>query len=76
LLKTFVLTRLWAGIRGLANDKGDIMPLVDDLTGYQRLRVIYREASEEGKPVRKCLFAERRNVVCEIFRKMVLDDIR
>jgi len=72
---------LRAGIRGLATDHGDIKPLVDDLTGYQRLRVgdfrvIYRDAFEKGVPVRKCLFAERRNVVYEIFRKMVLDDIR
>ncbi len=73
--------KIRAGIRGLASDKGDIKALVDDLTGYQRLRVgdfrvIYREAFEEGTPVRKCLFAERRNIVYEIFRKMVLDDIR
>ena len=70
-----------AGIRGLAADQGDIQPLVDDLTGYNRLRigdfrVIYRDAFERGVPVRKCLFAERRNLVYEIFRKMVLDDIR
>ena len=73
--------KLRAGIRGLASDAGDIKPLVDELTGYQRLRVgdfriIYRDAFERGMPVRKCLFAERRNVVYEIFRKMVLDDIR
>jgi len=72
--------KLRAAIRGLAGDKGDIKPLVDDLTGYQRLaigdfRVIYREAFENGRPVRKCLFAERRNVVYEIFRKMALDDL-
>jgi mRNA-degrading endonuclease RelE of RelBE toxin-antitoxin system len=72
--------RLRSAIRGLAQDRGDIKPLVDELTGYQRLRagdfrVVYREAFEKGIPVRKCLFAERRNVVYEIFRKMVLDDI-
>jgi mRNA-degrading endonuclease RelE of RelBE toxin-antitoxin system len=73
--------KLRAGIRGLAEDRGDITPLIDELIGYQRLRVgdfrvVYREAFEKGVPVRKCLFAERRNVVYEIFRKMVLDDIR
>ena len=73
--------KLRAGIRGLATDQGDIKALVDDLLGYHRLRVgqfrlIYREAFEKGVPVRKCLFAERRNVVYEIFREMVLDDLR
>ncbi len=73
--------KLRTGIRGLAVDEGDIRPLVDELKGYHRLRVadfrvIYREAFENGRPVRKCLFAERRDVVYEIFRRMVLDDIR
>jgi mRNA-degrading endonuclease RelE of RelBE toxin-antitoxin system len=72
--------KLRAGIRGLAHDRGELKPLVDELLGYQRLRVgefrvIYREAFERGVPVRKCLFAERRNVVYELFRKMVLDDL-
>jgi mRNA-degrading endonuclease RelE of RelBE toxin-antitoxin system len=73
--------KLRAGLRALAEDRGDIKSLVDELTGYSRLRVgefrvIYRDAFEHGVPVRKCLFAERRDVVYEIFRKMVLDDIR
>ena len=73
--------KLRSGIRGLASDQGDIKPLVDELTAYHRLRVgdfrvVYREAFERGIPVRKCLFAERRSVVYELFRQMVLDDIR
>ena len=73
--------RLRTGIRGLAGDRGDIQDLTDDLLGYKRLRVtdfrvVYREAFEKGVPLRKCLFAERRNIVYELFRKMVLDDIR
>jgi mRNA-degrading endonuclease RelE of RelBE toxin-antitoxin system len=73
--------KLRAGIRALADDRGDIKPLVDELLGYHRLRlgnfrIIYREAFEKGVAVRKCLFAERRDVVYEIFRKMVLDDVR
>ena len=61
-------------------DHGDIKDLVDELLGYKRLRVgpfrvIYREAFEHGKPVRKCLFAERRNVVYELFAQMLLDDL-
>jgi mRNA-degrading endonuclease RelE of RelBE toxin-antitoxin system len=72
--------RLRAGIRGLGDDRGDTKDLVDDLIGYRRLRVgqfrmIYREDFEDGQAVRKCLFAERRNVVYEMFAAMVLDDI-
>ena len=70
-----------AALRALADDRGDMRALVDDLIGYHRLRVgpfrvIYREAFEKGRPARKCLFAYRRDVVYEIFRKMVLDDVR
>jgi mRNA-degrading endonuclease RelE of RelBE toxin-antitoxin system len=73
--------KLRAGIRALVSDAGDIRPLVDELTGFQRLRVgefrvIYIDIFEHGKRVRFCLFAERRDVVYELFRKMVLDDIR
>jgi mRNA-degrading endonuclease RelE of RelBE toxin-antitoxin system len=73
--------KLRVGLRGLAVDQGDLRVLVDDLTGYQRLRisdfrVIYREDFEQGMRIRNCLFAERRDVVYELFRKMVLDDIR
>jgi mRNA-degrading endonuclease RelE of RelBE toxin-antitoxin system len=72
--------KLRAGIRSLGADQGDTKDLVDDLLGYKRLRVgqfrvIYREAFEDGRPVRKCIFAERRNVVYEIFAAMILDDI-
>ncbi len=71
---------LRAGMRGLQTDKGDTRDLADDLLGYKRLkvgkfRVIYREAFERGRPVRKCLFAERRNLVYELFAAMLLDDI-
>ena len=31
--------------------------------------------TENGRPVRKCLFAERRNFVYELFAQMVLDDL-
>jgi mRNA-degrading endonuclease RelE of RelBE toxin-antitoxin system len=72
--------RLRAGIRGLGKDRGDTKDLVDELLGYKRLRVgdfrvIYKEAFEEGEPVRKCLFAERRNVIYELFAKLLLDEL-
>lgn len=72
--------KLRAGIRGLESDLGDTKDLVDDLLGYKRLRVgpfrvIYMEAFRQGRPVRECVFAERRNVVYELFAQMVLDDL-
>ena len=72
--------KLRAGIRSLDSDRGDIKDLVDALTGYKRLRVghfrvIYREAFENGMPVRKCLCAERRNVVYEVFTEILLSDL-
>ncbi len=72
--------KLRAGLHALASDRGDIKDLVDEMIGYKRLRVgpyrvIYREAMERGRPVRKCLFAERRNVVYELFAQMLLDDL-
>jgi len=72
--------KLRAGIRGLAEDAGDIKDLVDDLSGYRRLRVgsfrvIYLETFKEGRAVRECVFAERRNVVYEIFARMLLSDL-
>lgn len=67
-------------IRGLADDRGDTKPLTDALQGYFRLRVgpyrvIYREEFTSGQRVLKCLFAERRNVIYELFSAMVLDNL-
>ncbi len=72
--------KLRAGLHGLVSDRGNIKDLVDELIGYKRLRVgpyrvIYRETLERGRPVRKCLFVEHRNVVYELFTQMLLDDL-
>ena len=72
--------QLRRAIRGLAHSRGNCQPLVDDLTGYSRLRVgsyrvVFREDFQEGRRVIKCLFAERRNVVYELFAQMLLDDL-
>ena len=73
--------KLRAGLCGLETDRGDIEELVDDLTGYRRLRVgsfrvIYQEGFKEGRPVRECVYANYRNVVYELFARMILDDVR
>jgi len=52
-----------------------LTPSCQLLTSCHR-QVVYREDFQEGTRIRNCLFAERRDVVYELFRKMVLDDIR
>ena len=66
---------LRAGIRGLAEDLGDIKRLEGKLTGYARLRVqhfrvVFSETVKEGGRVIECVFAEERSVVYEIFAKI------
>lgn len=39
------------------------------------VRIIYREAFEKGGRVVKCLFAERRAVVYELFTELVVSDL-
>ena len=73
--------KLGDGLQGLETDHGDIEGLVDDLTGHRRLRVgsfrvIYQEGFKEGRPVRECVYANYRNVVYELFARMILDDVR
>ncbi len=73
--------KLRAGLHGLETDRGDIKDLADDLLGYKRLRVgsfrvIYFETFRGSRPVRECVFAERRNLVYELFAQMLLDDLR
>lgn len=60
---------LKAGILGIADGRGNLKPLEDELTGYSRLavrgvRVIYC-ARRDGDI--ECVFAERRKIVYELF---------
>ena len=72
--------RVRLALRGLAAGQGDVRTLQGDLQGYRRLRVahyriIYRETTEQGQRVIKCLFGAERNVVYEIFATLRLDDL-
>ncbi len=67
--------RLRSALRALAREEGDLNPLEGPLQEYQRLRVgsyrvILRYASSK---VIECVFAERRNVVYEIFAETLID---
>lgn len=64
--------RLRGALRGLEEEKGDLKQLEADLSGYVRLcvgsyRVIVRFYSQEGERVARCVYAERRSVVYELF---------
>ncbi len=59
-------------LRGLENDRGDIKQLEGDLAGWCRLRVtshrvIFRYETEGNQRVARCVFAERRELVYELF---------
>ena len=72
--------RLRKAVRALERGEGDPKPLQGKLLSYARLRsaqyrVIYREGLEQGVRVIKCLFAEKRDFVYEMFERMRLDDL-
>lgn len=63
-------------IRGLPEGKGDIRYLSGRLSEYQRLRVSHHRIIFKRSPTRiDCLFAERRDVVYQIFEKIRQQDL-
>jgi len=70
--------RLRRALKDLAAEKGDVRPLEGSLQDYSRLRVgsyrvILRHAS--AKTI-DCVFAERREIVYEVFAEAMLDVLR
>jgi len=68
--------RLREGLRGLEKEKGDLKQLEAELAGYSRLRVgsyrvIIRFHAERGERVARCVYAERRPVVYELFSEIL-----
>ncbi len=60
------------GLRGLSAERGDIKQLEGELAGWCRLRVkscrvIFRYEMEASQRVARCVFAERRALVYELF---------
>ena len=70
------------GLRGLEQERGDIKQLEGELANWCRLRiknyrVIFRYEMEESQRVARCVFAERRELVYELFAdalKHLLDE--
>jgi mRNA-degrading endonuclease RelE of RelBE toxin-antitoxin system len=62
--------------RALAEDAGDIKQLEGDLAGWCRLRVksyrvIFRYEMVEDQRFARCVFAERRELVYELFAEVM-----
>ena len=66
--------QLRVALRDLTRERGDIKHLEGPLKDHFRLRVgsyrIIFQYSQSGKVI-QCLFAERRNIVYEIFEKLI-----
>jgi mRNA-degrading endonuclease RelE of RelBE toxin-antitoxin system len=63
-------------LRGLAEERGDIKQLEGDLAGWCRLRVksyrvIFRYEVVESERLARCVFAERRELVYELFAEVM-----
>jgi mRNA-degrading endonuclease RelE of RelBE toxin-antitoxin system len=68
--------RLRKALFNLEQEKGDIKQLEADLAGYTRLRaggyrVIIRFFAAGGQRVARCVFAEKRAVVYELFAEIL-----
>ena len=63
-------------LKQLDQERGDLKQLEGELAGYCRLRVrgyrvIIRFYVERGRRVARCVFAERRSVVYEVFAEVL-----
>jgi mRNA-degrading endonuclease RelE of RelBE toxin-antitoxin system len=68
--------RLRGALRALENNQGDLRLLEGDLTGYWRLRVgsyrvVIRFHTDRGQRIARCIFAERRSIVYELFAELL-----
>lgn len=64
------------GLRDLEQERGDIKPLEGELASWCRLRVksyrvILRYETVAGQRVARCVFAERRALVYELFAEAI-----
>jgi mRNA-degrading endonuclease RelE of RelBE toxin-antitoxin system len=67
-------------IKDLAKSDGDTELLEGKLAGWSRLRVgyyrvLFKETSEGGARVIKCVFAKPRSIVYEMFAQLLADEL-
>ena len=65
-----------AALRELEHERGDLKLLVDELSGFHRLRighyrVVVQFYATAGQRTARCVFAERRSVVYELFAEIL-----
>ena len=68
--------KLWHGLKGLAQDKGDLKQLEGHLAPYwrmrvDRLRVIYEPRSVAGERQLLCFFADHRATVYAVLEQLL-----
>lgn len=66
-------------LRDLAEEKGDILPLTNELDGFHRLRVgryrvIFRYEMNNGQRRIVCIYLAQRKWVYEVFQSRLLED--
>ena len=71
---------LRAGIKSLAPGQGDIKNLEGELAGWSRLRVqtyrvVFKEIRKDGQRIVDCVYANRRNVVYDLFKEILRNQL-
>jgi mRNA-degrading endonuclease RelE of RelBE toxin-antitoxin system len=72
--------KLTRGIKGLANNLGDIRRLEGKLEGYCRLRVaghrvLFHETYKDDTRIIDCVFAEKRSIVYDLFVQITAEEL-
>ena len=67
---------LRAALHGLEAERGDLKALEGELAGFARMRVghyrvIVQFLSEQGQRIARCVYAERRSVIYELFAEIL-----
>jgi mRNA-degrading endonuclease RelE of RelBE toxin-antitoxin system len=72
--------KLWAGIKGLPDGKGDVIQLEDKLAPFFRLRagkirIVFEEKSVAGERVLVCFFADYRATVYKTLSQLIANNL-
>lgn len=72
--------KLWRGIKGLSQGKGDIKQLEGRLAPYwrlsvERMRVIYDQRAVKGERRLVCFFAEHRATVYSVLEQLLVSGL-
>jgi mRNA-degrading endonuclease RelE of RelBE toxin-antitoxin system len=72
--------KLWAGIKGLANNKGDVLLMEGKLAPFFRLRVgkirvVFEEKSIGGERIVTCFFADYRATIYKTLSQIIANNL-